>query len=170
MIKTGYLLHIENKPLELYPNEAKCCTDMVSSSRSLYFTCWINTKLMGSWRQKGSGRRRWKDRLERRREQEVGGLYSALTAHIVPLCSQLDSDWWHNYNMDMRFIIRQPQLLMLLTERITSKHLITMSQQKCKQESGASLASSWSYGAKFDNSTSSEEKRGRISRLQIEWS
>lgn len=55
------------------------------------------------------------------------GLHSALTAHIVSIWSQLGSDWWHNYNMDMRYLHNAATIIhsrILFTEHMTSKHLI----------------------------------------------
>lgn len=43
--------------------------------------------------------------LEGKMERQiVERLHSASTAHIVSLWSQLGSDWWCNYNMDMRYL------------------------------------------------------------------
>lgn len=60
---------------------------------------------------------------ERKRER----LHSALTAHIVSLWSQLGSDWWHNYNMDMRYLHKAATIIhshILFTEHMTPEHFI----------------------------------------------
>ena len=64
------------------------------------------------------------EEVEREREREW--LHSALTAHIVSLWSQLPSDWWHNYNMDMRYLHKAATIIhrhILFTEHMTPAHV-----------------------------------------------
>lgn len=75
--------------------------------------------------------REWEGKMERQiEEEEEGGgererrerLHSGLTAHIVSLWSQLGSDWWHNYNVDMRYLHKGATIIhshILFTEHMT---------------------------------------------------
>lgn len=52
----------------------------------------------------GNGSKRWEGRLKRRRVLKERERLHPVPTHIVSLWSQPCSDWWCNYNMDMRYL------------------------------------------------------------------